>query len=74
MGIQSAAKAMDLDFVPIGMEHYDFVIPTEYLDQDHVKAFIEILKSDPFREKLGELGGYTCEDIGNIINTNALQK
>ncbi len=71
MGIQSAAKAMDLDFVPIGMEQYDFVIPNEYLDQDHVKAFIEILKCDGFREKLEELGGYTCDDIGNIIQCNA---
>lgn len=27
MGILSSAKAMDLDFIPIGPEEYDFAIP-----------------------------------------------
>lgn len=72
MGIQSAAKAMDLDFLPLGMEQYDFAIPNEYLHQDHVKAFIEILKSDIFRDKLEELGGYTWNGIGNVIYCNVL--
>lgn len=67
LGIQSAAKAMNLDFVPVGLEEYDFVIPKEYLELDHVKAFMEILKSNEFKERLNELGGYTCEHLGEII-------
>ena len=58
---------MNLDFVPVGLEEYDFVIPKEYLELDYVKAFIEILKSDDFKERLNELGGYTCEHLGEII-------
>jgi len=67
MGIQSAAKAMGLDFIPVGLEQYDFAIPEEYLELDFVKAFIAILGSGKFKEKLGELGGYTDENIGDII-------
>lgn len=67
MGIQSAAKAMDLDFIPVGQEQYDFVIPQDYLELDFVKAFISILKSEEFKAELRQLGGYKDDDIGDII-------
>lgn len=67
MGIQSAAKTMGLDFIPVGLEQYDFAIPQEYLELDFVKAFVEILKSDEFKEKLKELGGYSDDNIGEIV-------
>jgi len=67
MGIQSAAKAMGLDFIPVGPEQYDFAIPTKYLELDYVRAFISTLKSAAFKAKLDELGGYTYENIGDII-------
>lgn len=67
MGILSAAKAMNLDFIPVEPEEYDFAIPQEYLELPHIRAFIEILKSDVFRQRLDELGGYTCDDAGEII-------
>lgn len=67
MGILSAANAMGLDFVPVADEEYDFAIPTEYLELPHVRAFLEILKSDDFKARLEELGGYTCQRTGEII-------
>lgn len=67
MGVLSAAKAMDLDFIEVGPEEYDFAIPAEYLQLPHIKAFIEILQSDEFRGRIEELGGYSAENAGNII-------
>ena len=67
MGILSAAKAMDLDFIPVGPEEYDFAVPLEYLELPHIKAFIEILKMDEFHKRLDELGGYTYERAGERI-------
>lgn len=67
MGILSAAKAMDLDFIPVGPEEYDFAVPLEYLELPHIKAFIEILKMDEFHKRLDELGGYTYERVGERI-------
>ncbi|MCI8646123.1 MAG: molybdopterin biosynthesis protein [Firmicutes bacterium] len=64
MGILSAAKAMDLDFIPVGPEEYDFAVPQEYLELPHIKAFIEILKSEEFHQRLNQLGGYTFERAG----------
>lgn len=66
MGVYSAAKALDLDFVPIAYENYDFLIPNEYLNDTRVQEFIAILQSDYFRKKILELGGYELENIGEI--------
>lgn len=67
MGVLSAANAMDLDFVPIGNEEYDFAIPAEFLELTHVRSFISVLKSPDFLHKLEELGGYTAERCGEVI-------
>ena len=67
MGILSAAKALNLDFVPVGNEEYDFAIPVKYLDLPHVQKFISVLKSDVFKAKLEELGGYSAENTGKIV-------
>lgn len=66
LGIRSAALAMKLDFLPVGEEEYDFAIPVKYLEVPHIQAFIEILKSEEFHEKLEALGGYTWERAGEI--------
>ncbi|MDO4485604.1 MAG: molybdopterin biosynthesis protein [Bacillota bacterium] len=67
MGVLSAAKAMELDFIEVGPEEYDFAIPAEYLQLPHIKAFIEILQSEEFRGRIEELGGYSAENAGKII-------
>jgi len=64
LGILSAARAMGLDFVEIGVEEYDFAIPAKYLELPLVQAFMSILKSDEWKNRLEDLGGYTCEQCG----------
>lgn len=58
IGVYSAAKAMELDFVSIGYEEYDFAIPRDYLETEMVQAFLAVLHSQRFKEILKELGGY----------------
>jgi len=70
MGVRSAAVAMDLDFIPVGDEEYDFAIHIRFLNLPHVKGFIENLKHPDFHAKLAELGGYTWERAGEIIIVN----
>jgi len=67
VGVLSAAKAMELDFVPIGEESYDFAIPVKYLGEEMIKICIETLQSNEFKEKLEELGGYRLENTGEVI-------
>ena len=67
MGIYSAAKLYDLDFIPICIEEYDLIIPDHAWDTPMVQKLLAILKSDAFREKILSLGGYTIDTPGQII-------
>lgn len=67
MGILSAAKTMELDFIEVGPEEYDFAIPVKFLQLPHVKAFLGILKSSEFKRRIDELGGYESSHAGEVI-------
>jgi putative molybdopterin biosynthesis protein len=66
LGILAAARAMNLDFIPVGQEEYDFALPVEYLELPFVQAFIELIKSDSFHQKMETLGGYSFENCGKV--------
>ena len=68
MGIASAAKAMNLDFIPLGEEEYDFAVLPHFLELKEMGIFLDILKSPAFHEKLKELDGYAWDRAGEIIN------
>ena len=67
MGIYSAAKLYDLDFIPICVETYDLIISDSAWDTPMVQQLIAVLKSDAFAEKMEELGGYTVEQPGEVV-------
>ena len=58
MGIHAAAKALDLDFVPIEQEQYDLIVPTRMLDQPNIQDTLNTMRSDNFRKRVAALGGY----------------
>jgi len=67
LGVYSAAKIMDCDFIPLGEEDYDFVCRKELLETEMMKLFIECLKSNEFKDKCLELGGYDTRNCGEVI-------
>ncbi len=67
MAIYSSAKALDLDFIPVGRERYDLVIPESAWDDFKIRRLIEVIQSDEFRGILGSMGGYDPADSGRVI-------
>lgn len=68
MGIYSAARLYDLDFLPVCIEEYDLLIPDHAWDSPLVRQMVEVLKSQAFRDKLLAMGGYTLDRPGEIIS------
>ena len=66
LGVLSAARAMNMDFIPVASESYDFLTSADRLDDERVQRFIALIKSDFFRERLDQLGGYTDDGIGSV--------
>lgn len=67
LGIQSAAMALGLDFIPIGEERYDLAIPTEYLDYFTMQKMLDVIRSEEFKTEVLALGGYDTRDTGRIM-------
>ena len=67
MGVLAAARALDLDFVPIATEQYDLVIPEEFLQDEKIRALLEVIKGDSFKNKVLALGGYGVDRSGEEI-------
>lgn len=67
LGIYSAAKALDLDFIDITFEDYDFLVSNSMLEDPMIKEFIEVLRSKEFQDRVNTLGGYKFVNTGEII-------
>jgi putative molybdopterin biosynthesis protein len=67
MGILAAARALDLDFVPLDSERYDLVIPAESYDGGILAPLLEIIRSPEFAERVTALGGYATPQIGKVL-------
>jgi putative molybdopterin biosynthesis protein len=67
MGIMSAASALDLGFIPLGDEEYDFAVYKKNLESKEIVLFLQTLKNPEFHKKLELLGGYTYNRIGEIV-------
>lgn len=64
MGIYAAAKALDLDFVPIATERYDLIITESELMQDNIQKLLQTLNNSEFKELIAAYGGYSNRDTG----------
>jgi len=68
LGVLSAANALSLDFIPVAKERYDLAIPTEMLEDERVRALLDIIIHDSeFREAVEALGGYDVSDMGKVM-------
>lgn len=56
IGIKTVADQNGLGFIPLRDEEYDFVIQKSRMDKPAVKAFLDILGSEEFKEKIAGLG------------------
>jgi len=67
LGIYAAAKALNLDFIPVVTEQYDLAIPLEYFETAPIKILLEIINSQKFKKQVQALGGYNTENTGKVI-------
>ena len=67
LGIHAAARALGLDFIPVVTEQYDLIVPEVYFDTEMIGKLLETIRSDRFKARVGDLGGYSTEKTGEII-------
>ncbi|MFW5855041.1 MAG: molybdopterin biosynthesis protein [Thermodesulfobacteriota bacterium] len=67
LGIYAAAKALNLEFVPVVTEQYDLVIPEDYFESENMQILLETIRTEDFKRRVEALGGYHTERTGEVI-------
>jgi len=65
LGIEAAAYATDLDFLPLFREKYDLVIPMENYNTNFISPIIDIVTSIDFKTAVVSMAGYDNSQTGN---------
>ena len=67
LGIAAAAKALNLDFIPLFQERYELVIPKEYALHPLLTPLVELLSDTDFRRAIAGLEGYDVTPMGKMV-------
>lgn len=67
LGIFAAARALNLDFVPVVTEQYDLIIPEAHFDSENIRVLLEAIRTDDFKRRVEALGGYSTGRTGEFI-------
>jgi putative molybdopterin biosynthesis protein len=65
VAVRAAAIALGLDFVPLGQERYDLVIPQHFIDSTLVQELLDSLRHAALRRQIEALGGYDVALMGS---------
>lgn len=63
----SAARAFDLDFIPLQVERFDLALRRELLALSAVQDLLDVLQRATLRGKLRSLAGYDASETGRIL-------
>ena len=69
LGVRAAANALGLDFIPVGVEEYDLVIPLRFWSDERMQSLLEVVRSRDFLDAVVAMGGYGVEKTGRIVWT-----
>jgi putative molybdopterin biosynthesis protein len=67
LGVLSAAKALELDFLPVTTESYDLVIAARHFDSEPIRRLLETIRSEEFARRVAALGGYDTSRTGTVL-------
>src|SRR5581483_3427994 len=67
LGVLSAARALNLEFVPLLREQYDLVVGPAYWDTPLLAPLREALASPELRAEIQRLGGYDVTRMGQVL-------
>ena len=67
LGILAAARALDLDFVPLFKERYDLVMLREDYESERLAPLLAVIRTRAFGQMVESLGGYDASTMGEVV-------
>ncbi|MFH1240841.1 MAG: helix-turn-helix transcriptional regulator [Pseudomonadota bacterium] len=66
-GIRAVAGLLDLDFLPLRWERFDFLILKDRFFEKGIQLFMNLLHERAFREQVEDLVGYDLSTCGKMV-------
>jgi putative molybdopterin biosynthesis protein len=66
LGIRAAARALQLDFVPLTQERYDLVMTQAVYESELMRPLLALLQDDAFKTAVSNLPGYDTTPMGEV--------
>jgi putative molybdopterin biosynthesis protein len=67
IGTIAVSKLLGLPFIPITQESFDMILDQSTFFEKGIQAFIEILNSQEFRNRVERLGSYDFKNSGKVL-------
>lgn len=67
LGVLAAARALNLDFLPLFTEPYQLVIPTRHYESELLQPLLELMHTSSFQKLVQGLEGYDPSKMGQIV-------
>jgi molybdate transport repressor ModE-like protein len=67
LGVETAARQFDLDFIPILTERYFLICEKKLLLDSRFMPILEFLKTSEFRTEVNKLPGYDVNETGTVM-------
>ena len=68
LGIYAAARALELEFIPVITEQYDLIMPDICFHTENMRLLMEIINAVSFKQRVAALGGYNTAKTGEVIS------
>ncbi len=67
MGITAAARALELDFIPLYTEQYQLIIPNAIIESHQLDPIFALANDPEFRNSVLKLPGYDVSQMGQFV-------
>jgi putative molybdopterin biosynthesis protein len=71
-GIEAAARATGLDFLPLAREQYFLAVLASQLEHPHVKTLLQALMRPAWSHTLAGIAGYQAERSGEVLSLRSV--
>ncbi len=66
LGVLAAARALDVEFIPLLRERYDLVIPREHYGSLVMDPLLKVIRDADFARQVEAMGGYDVTEMGRV--------
>ncbi len=74
LGVKSAARALNLDFVAVGHEEYDLIFDKSFFHSEKGHRLVTVIRSLPFKQAVEQMEGYNTDNTGSIKSPMTTQR